>query len=63
MADSFTEDELVGHVRAGARDCVRRGDARRLDAAVERERPGGAARGAHARRFRPTATRRRATAR
>jgi diguanylate cyclase (GGDEF)-like protein/PAS domain S-box-containing protein len=38
MADSFTEDELVGHVRAGARDCVRRGDARRLDAAVERER-------------------------
>jgi diguanylate cyclase (GGDEF)-like protein/PAS domain S-box-containing protein len=38
MADSFTEDELVGHVRAGARDCVRRGDPRRLDAAVERER-------------------------
>jgi len=38
MAESFTEDEMVGHVRAGARDCVRYRDARRLDAAVERER-------------------------
>jgi diguanylate cyclase (GGDEF)-like protein/PAS domain S-box-containing protein len=38
MADGFTEDEMVGHVRAGARDCVRRGDASRLEAAVERER-------------------------
>jgi len=38
MAESFTEDEMVGHVRAGARDCVRRGDASRLEAAVERER-------------------------
>src|SRR6185295_14923507 len=38
MADSFTEDEMIGHVRAGARDCVRRGDAKRLEAAVERER-------------------------
>src|SRR5262245_47161424 len=38
MAEAFTEDEVVGHVRAGARDCVRRGDGRRLEAAVERER-------------------------
>jgi diguanylate cyclase (GGDEF)-like protein/PAS domain S-box-containing protein len=38
MADAFSDDEIVGHVRAGARDCVRRGDARRLEAAVERER-------------------------
>ncbi|HEY8233496.1 MAG: putative bifunctional diguanylate cyclase/phosphodiesterase [Burkholderiales bacterium] len=38
MGDAFGEDDLVGYVRAGARDCVRRGDLRRLEAAVERER-------------------------
>lgn len=37
-ADAFSEDEVVGFVRAGARDCVRRGDSSRLEAAVERER-------------------------
>lgn len=35
---SFSEEELIGFVRAGARDCVRRGDVARLEAAVERER-------------------------
>jgi diguanylate cyclase (GGDEF)-like protein/PAS domain S-box-containing protein len=38
VGEGFSEDELVGHMRAGARDCVRRGDHRRLEAAVERER-------------------------
>jgi len=38
VAEAFSEDDLVGHVRAGARDCVRRGDLARLEAAVERER-------------------------
>jgi len=38
VADAFSEDDLVGYVRAGARDCVRRGDLGRLEAAVERER-------------------------
>jgi diguanylate cyclase (GGDEF)-like protein/PAS domain S-box-containing protein len=38
VAEQFSEDEVVGHIRAGARDCVRRGDVRRLEAAVERER-------------------------
>ena len=38
LGDSFSEDDLVGCVRAGARDCVRRGDTKRLAAAVERER-------------------------
>jgi diguanylate cyclase (GGDEF)-like protein/PAS domain S-box-containing protein len=38
MGEAFSEDEMIGHVRAGARDCVRRGDHRRLEAAVERER-------------------------
>jgi diguanylate cyclase (GGDEF)-like protein/PAS domain S-box-containing protein len=38
VAEQFSEDEVVGYVRAGARDCVRRGDVRRLEAAVERER-------------------------
>jgi diguanylate cyclase (GGDEF)-like protein/PAS domain S-box-containing protein len=38
MAEIFTEDEMVRYVRAGACDCVRRGDASRLEAAVERER-------------------------
>jgi diguanylate cyclase (GGDEF)-like protein/PAS domain S-box-containing protein len=38
LGEAFTEDEVVGLVRAGARDCVRRGDDARLGAAVERER-------------------------
>jgi diguanylate cyclase (GGDEF)-like protein/PAS domain S-box-containing protein len=38
LADDFSEDEIVGFVRAGACDCVRRGDRGRLTAAVERER-------------------------
>ena len=38
VGEAFSEDEVVGHVRAGARDCVRRGDLARLEAAVERER-------------------------
>ena len=41
LADEFTNDEIVGYVRAGARDCVRRGDHARLNAAVERERQRG----------------------
>lgn len=41
-AEAFTEDDVVRLVRAGASDCVRRGDRARLFAAVERERtPGG----------------------
>ena len=38
VAEAFSEDEIVGYMRAGARDCVRRGDLVRLEAAVERER-------------------------
>ncbi len=38
IGGGFSEDELVGHMRAGACDCVRRGDHKRLEAAVERER-------------------------
>ncbi len=38
VAEAFGEDDVVAHVRAGARDCVRRGDLVRLEAAVERER-------------------------
>jgi diguanylate cyclase (GGDEF)-like protein/PAS domain S-box-containing protein len=37
-ADSYTEDEIVTFIRAGARDCLRWGDLPRLRAAVERER-------------------------
>jgi diguanylate cyclase (GGDEF)-like protein/PAS domain S-box-containing protein len=37
-SERFTEDEIVGFVRGGARDCVRRGDVVRLRAAVLRER-------------------------
>ncbi len=37
-SEAFTEDEIVAFVRAGARDCVRRGDVARLRAAVARER-------------------------
>lgn len=44
FSEAFTEDEIVGHVRAGARDCVRRGDTARLKAAVERERVRAASR-------------------
>jgi diguanylate cyclase (GGDEF)-like protein/PAS domain S-box-containing protein len=36
--DAYTEDDIVTLVRAGARDCLRRGDLGRLRAAVERER-------------------------
>ena len=38
VSDAFSEDDFVGYLRAGARDCVRRGDLVRLEAAVERER-------------------------
>ena len=38
MAESLSEDEIIAFMRAGARDCVRRGDHVRLEAAVERER-------------------------
>jgi diguanylate cyclase (GGDEF)-like protein/PAS domain S-box-containing protein len=41
LADDFSDDEIVGYVRAGACDCVRRGDHARLNAAVERERQRG----------------------
>jgi len=44
FSEAFTEDEIVGHVRAGAHDCVRRGDTARLKAAVERERVRAASR-------------------
>ncbi len=44
FSEAFTEDEIVGHVRAGARDCVRRGDTARLKAAVECERVRAASR-------------------
>jgi len=37
-AEDYTEDDIVRLVRAGASDCVRRGDHGRLNAAVERER-------------------------
>jgi diguanylate cyclase (GGDEF)-like protein/PAS domain S-box-containing protein len=49
VAEAFTEDEIVGFVRAGARDCVRRGDVARLNAAVDRERAGAASRPAQGR--------------
>ena len=42
--DALGVDEIVAFVRAGASDCVRRGDAVRLKAAVERERSRKAAR-------------------
>src|SRR5215471_8761082 len=38
MGSGFDEDDFVTHLRAGACDCVRRGDHKRLEAAVERER-------------------------
>ena len=38
VSEAFSEDDFVGYLRAGARDCVRRGDLVRLEAAVERER-------------------------
>jgi diguanylate cyclase (GGDEF)-like protein/PAS domain S-box-containing protein len=41
-ADAYEEEEIVTLVRAGARDCLRRGDLARLRAAVERERAAGA---------------------
>ena len=44
LSDSYTEDEIVSLVRAGARDCLRRGDLSRLRAAVERERAAAATR-------------------
>jgi diguanylate cyclase (GGDEF)-like protein/PAS domain S-box-containing protein len=36
-ASSYTEEEIVALVRAGAADCLRKGDLARLRAAVERE--------------------------
>jgi len=36
-SESFTEEDIVALVRAGARDCVRKSDLRRLRTAVERE--------------------------
>ena len=48
-SEAFTEDEIVGLVRAGARDCVRRGDVARLGAAVVRERGRAASRPADGR--------------
>ena len=36
-ADSYIEEEIVELVRAGAADCLRKGDLTRLGAAVERE--------------------------
>jgi diguanylate cyclase (GGDEF)-like protein/PAS domain S-box-containing protein len=38
VGEAFSEDDLVRYVRAGACDCVRRGDLVRLEAAIERER-------------------------
>ena len=49
FSEAFTEDEIVGLVRAGARDCVRQGDVARLVAAVERERGRAASRLANGR--------------
>jgi diguanylate cyclase (GGDEF)-like protein/PAS domain S-box-containing protein len=40
-AESFTEDEVVALVQAGAADCVRREDTQRLRTAIERERRAG----------------------
>ncbi|MCG6921659.1 MAG: GGDEF and EAL domain-containing protein [Acidobacteria bacterium] len=37
-AESFTDDEMVSFVKAGAHDCLRSGDTRRLAAAIERAR-------------------------
>jgi diguanylate cyclase (GGDEF)-like protein/PAS domain S-box-containing protein len=42
-ADSYTEAEIVGLVRAGAADCLRKGDLARLRVAVERELQAAAA--------------------
>jgi diguanylate cyclase (GGDEF)-like protein/PAS domain S-box-containing protein len=36
-ADSYTEEEIVGLMRAGAADCLRRGDLERLKPSLERE--------------------------
>ncbi len=36
-ADSYTEEEIVALMRAGASDCLRKGDLERLRASVERE--------------------------
>jgi diguanylate cyclase (GGDEF)-like protein/PAS domain S-box-containing protein len=38
FSESFTDGEIVDHIRAGARDCVRLGDIERLKAGVLRER-------------------------
>jgi diguanylate cyclase (GGDEF)-like protein/PAS domain S-box-containing protein len=37
FAESFTEQEVIELMRAGARDCLRRGDLGRIHAALERE--------------------------
>jgi diguanylate cyclase (GGDEF)-like protein/PAS domain S-box-containing protein len=43
-AESFTEDEVADFMRAGARDCLRRGDLRRVRVAFERETTAAVAR-------------------
>ncbi len=42
--ESFSEDEIVSFMRAGARDCLRRGDLARVRSAFEREAAAFAAR-------------------
>jgi diguanylate cyclase (GGDEF)-like protein/PAS domain S-box-containing protein len=50
LADAYNEDDIVAFVRAGASDCVRRGDLERLKAAVEREQARAASRKAEGRK-------------
>ncbi len=49
-ADAYTEDEIVSLMRAGAADCLRKGDLVRLRVAVERELEAGSDNGAGAAR-------------
>jgi diguanylate cyclase (GGDEF)-like protein/PAS domain S-box-containing protein len=49
-ADGYTEDEIVSLMRAGAADCLRKGDLVRLRVAVERELEAGAENGTGAAR-------------
>ena len=42
--DAFSEDEIADFMRGGARDCLRRGDLRRIKAACEREATAAVAR-------------------
>ena len=54
--ESFTEDEIADFMRAGARDCLRRGDLRRVRAAFERETTAAVARRSRAEATPATAT-------